>query len=450
MGRRFMDRPREGGPFRDRSLFPDLRRERRPLQILPEDGLHSAVRGLTEDERPAARRLQACLAVSFGEIEDPLRSPEPVDGPLRKHLRDELSYRVAERLGVLAKADRRHHHPGDLFRRVMQEVGDALPRLLGAGVGGDPLVLVVELDAVPRGAEPEDLADQAARSAVVGFLEDHVTVGMELGELEDGGLETGTREWEERRLFGGLKADERLDLGGAVQAGAGDVERPVTEILVGLVDVAEGAAGKGVAFDVVDAALHLALVLRGGHAAGGDRESVVLGGLPVGALDLGIPEAGAGDGSLEIVDDHPAGDAHEELPGMGMAGNPGLDPLVEDELGVEMAAVGEDDHERPGAAQLTAGRIQEHPRISEVDLSLLARRHLDPDERLRSGRGYLAEEAEDAGVAPLELILVAEDLEDGLGLDSLAMEPENLVPEGLDAGRGARLGIGEIGRASCR
>ena len=69
--------------------------------------------------------------------------------------------------------------------------------------------------------------------------------------------------------------------------------------------------------------------------AGGDREAVVLGGGPVGALDLGIMEAGPGHGGFQVVDDAAAHDTAEELPGVGVAGDPGLHPLIEDELGIE-------------------------------------------------------------------------------------------------------------------
>src|SRR5579872_4615086 len=439
-----MDRPREGGLFRDRSLFTDLRRERRTLQPLPEDGIHGAIGRLAEDERPTAGRVQARGAVALGEIEHSLGSPQAVDWLVGEHLGDELADGFAQGLSLFPEADRRHHHPGDLFGRVMQEVGDALAGLLGPRMGGDPFVLVVELDAVASRLEPEDLADEAMRRAVIGFLEDHVAVGVELGLLEDRRLVALRREREQHGLFSQLEAGQGSHVSRAVIAGTSHMKRPVAEVLVGLVDISEDAPSEGVALDVMDAALDLALVLRSRDAAGSDREAVMLRHAAVGALDLGILEAGAGDGRFEIVDDDAADDAAKELPGMDVAGDPGLDTLVEDELGIEMAAVGEDQNEGPGSAHLAAGGIQEAARVAEVDLRLLPRGHLDPHEGLGSGRSLLADEPEHAGVAARKLILVAEDLEDRLGLDSLAMKPQDFVAEALDPGGRAGFWIREL------
>src|SRR5258708_6834007 len=366
-----MDRPREGGLFRDRSLFTDLRGEWRTLQRLAEDGIHGAIGRLAEDEGSAAGRVQTCGAVALGQIQDALGSAQAVDRLVGEHLGDELSHGFAQGLGLFPEPDGRDHHPGDLFRRIVQEVGDALARLLGPGMGGDPLVLEIELDAVARGLEPEDLADQPMRGAVVGFLEDHVAVRMELGLLEDRRLVALRGEREQRRLFSLLEARQGRHMSRAVIAGPGDVEGPVTQVLIGLVDVAEDAPGESVALDVMDTILDLALVLRGRDSAGGDREAVVLRAGPVGALDLGIQEAGAGDCRLKIVDDYPADDAIEELPGVDVTGDPRLDRLIEDELGIDVAALGEDRIEGPRAADLARRPLEAAAGLAEVPPRLL-------------------------------------------------------------------------------
>src|SRR5258708_10394979 len=264
------------------------------------------------------------------------------------------------------------------------------------------------------------------RGAVGGVVEGHVAVRMELGLLEDRRLVALRGEREQRRLFSLLEARQGRHMSRAVIAGPGDVEGPVTQVLIGLVDVAEDAPGESVALDVMDTILDLALVCGGRESAGGDREAVVLRAGPVGALDLGIQEAGAGDCRLKIVDDYPADDAIEELPGVDVTGDPRLDRLIEDELGIDVAAVGEDHDEGRRAADLARRRLEEAAGIAEVHLRLIPSGNLDADEGFGRRRSLTADESIDPGVAPLKLVLVPEDLEDGAGFHPLLVEAKDL------------------------
>ena len=127
---------------------------------------------------------------------------------------------------------------------------------------------------------------------------------------------------------------------------------------IGFVDVAEGAAGERVALDVVDAALfHLPLVLGRARATRRDQKAVVLGEVAVGALHLGIVERGVYDRGSKIVEHDAPRDAEEELERRMVHAQPRRDALVEHELGVLMPTERQRHHERPGAPQPAARRI---------------------------------------------------------------------------------------------
>ena len=60
-------------------------------------------------------------------------------------------------------------------------MGEALAGLFGAGMGGDQFKLLgKQADFAQSGPEPERLADEAMRGRVVGLVEGHVTVAMQL------------------------------------------------------------------------------------------------------------------------------------------------------------------------------------------------------------------------------------------------------------------------------
>jgi hypothetical protein len=117
---------------------------------------------------------------------------------------------------------------------------------------------------------------------------------------------------------------------------AGNLDTPAQQMAIRVVEVAEGPAGQGAAFDVVDAVLfHLPFVFGRARAARGDEEAVVLGALPIRALDLGIIERGVDDGGPEIIEHDPARHGAEELERGPMQAHPRLDRLVSRETSRE-------------------------------------------------------------------------------------------------------------------
>src|SRR5262249_17292667 len=152
-----------------------------------------------------------------------------------------------------------------------------------------------------------------------------------------------------------------------------------------------------------------------------DEEAVVLGALAVAALHLGIVAGGADDRGAQIVQHDTARDAAEELERGAVQASPGLDALVENELGILMAAARQRHHEHPSATDLAALGVEELPGEAKVDLGLLPRGHLHPERGPDRGRRHAAEEALHRGVAAREAVGLDQELPDRLPLDALLM-----------------------------
>src|SRR5450756_2401667 len=104
--------------------------------------------------------------------------------------------------------------------------------------------------------------------------------------------------------------------------------------------------------------------------------------------------------ALSIVEDNSLRQATEPFEGVTVAGDPGRNPLVEDQLGVLVATERERHHEEIRRALQVPDRVVEWFHRAEVDLGLLARGCLDPDEDLGRLGTQVANEATDRGVAP--------------------------------------------------
>ncbi len=318
---------------------------------------------------------------------------------------------------------------------VGRQVGDERAALAGAGaaMGGDEGVVVEELDLAQGGADPEPLADQAMGRRVVGAGEDDVAVGVELGPLPLGQLPGRQGQRPQGRALDLLEDLQRDLLDRAVDAAPGGLDAPAQQVAIAVVDVAEGAAGQGVALDVVDAALfHLAFVLGRARPTGRDEKAVVLGALAIAALDLGIVERGVDDRGAEIVEHDAARDAAEELEGGAMQAQPRRDRLVEDQLGVLMPTARQRHHEDPRAADPPALGIEELAGEAEVDLRLLAGLDFEPQGGRGRRRGRAAQEALHRGVAAGEAMLLDQELPDGLALDAALVQGEDALAQGLD------------------
>src|SRR5450759_4677349 len=162
-----------------------------------------------------------------------------------------------------------------------------------------------------------------------------------------------------------------------------------------VVDRLRIATGQELARDVVDASLlDLPLVLGCARPRRVDEEAVVLGALPVGALDDGITaKTRPHDGRLEVIGDNPRGGASKGGKGMGMAEQPGVDSLIEHQLRVEVPAPGEDQDKDPGLPFRPSPRIDGQSGVAEVHLPFTARRYLNPDDRLWSLRLQMPHQA---------------------------------------------------------
>jgi len=87
-----------------------------------------------------------------------------------------------------------------------------------------------------------------------------------------------------------------------VHATAGGLDHPAAQMAIAVGEIAKVAAGQGVAFDIVDAALFdLAFVLGRSWATGRDEKAVGLRELPVAALHLGVVERRVDDRRAEII-----------------------------------------------------------------------------------------------------------------------------------------------------
>jgi len=197
------------------------------------------------------------------------------------------------------------------------------------------------------------------------------------------------------------EALQRLGAGGAVDARPRDLEHPLACLGVEVGHVAEGARGQEVALHVLHAGLDDALLLRIGRRARRNAKAVALGALGVGALHLGVAGAGPGDCALGVVDDDPGEDPVERLEGVAVAGEPGLDRLVADELDVLVAAPRQSHDEEPGLEARPGHHVGHHRAGAEVDLGGFARFEIEATGRRRRGaRVDRLQQAPDRGVAP--------------------------------------------------
>ncbi len=356
----------------------------------------------------------------------------PIEGTIAEQGVDELRTGGADLGGLGATPSRCLHEEVDFVGRQVRRQRATLSRT-GRAMGGHQGVLVEELDLAEGGPDPEALADEAMGGGVVGAGEDDVAVGVEFGALPLDQLPGGQGQGPERRALELIENLQRAPLGRAVYAPAGGLHAPAQEMAIALADVAEGAAGKRVALDVVDPALlDLAFVLGRPRATGRDEEAVVLGAVAVGALHLGIVEGGVDDGRPQIIQDDAPGDAAEEFEGGPMQAQPGRDRLVEDQLGVLMAAARQRHHENPGAAGPPPLGIQELAGEAEVDLRLLSGLDLDPEGGRGRGRSDAAEEAFHRGIAAGKPVLLDQELPNGLPLDAARVQGEHALAQGLD------------------
>lgn len=227
-------------------------------------------------------------------------------------------------------------------------------------------------------------------------------------------------------------------MGRPVPARAGHLVHPGVEALVGDPQVDERLAGQEVALDVMHAVFDFALVAGLARGGGADQKAVVQPQAAIGLAQHRVVHQGLQHRRLEIVRHHPVGHAAEALEGAPMQANPGRRLLIEDELGVLVAAEAQGRHERPGWARAAAVRVVQWPDRAKVDLQLFARRAVDAHHRVRGDRAQAMHVAAHGRVAAGIAVVVAQALKDGGHFDALIDQvlDDRLIR--LDGGRHVR------------
>ena len=164
----------------------------------------------------------------------------------------------------------------------------ALARRCRPVMGGDQLMLrVVELHRTGPIPEPQRLAHQPIRRRIVGTGEGHVAIPVDGDALPDRQDVRCRRQRPQRCLLDGVETLQRLLLGRAVRASAGDRDTPAAQRRVERIHrlrrtVQRAAARQEVALDVVHPTLfHLALEMRAVRRVGVDEEAIVFSALAV-------------------------------------------------------------------------------------------------------------------------------------------------------------------------
>ena len=396
---------------------------------------------------PVTGCLQSAAPIGLGQADDALCgaqalhnlvAEQPVDDLLT--VGPDLAGLLVQPLAVTGK---------EPLRLGWQVVGGghALALALAARVGGHQHMALVQGHTAVGGAQPQRLTHQGKRGRIHHMLELDMAVPVWGDGVPNSQVRYLRRQGFQKRLLQ-RKQRQGLLACGAVGAQARLVQHPTLGLGVQLGQVAELAGGQEVAFDVLDAGLHDALLLRVMGRARVNLEVIAFGALGIRALDLGVKAAGFDDGALGVVDDDALGHAIEPLEGAAVAAQPSGHGLIPDELQVLVARVAQRHDEGPSAAHLAIGVPQEWA-SAKVDLGGLA--GLEGQAHGQIGAGQLLldvpDEAIDGRVAALELVLAHEGGVDGLALNACGDPAGDRLAPGLGFGDGAGGALGFCGQA---
>ena len=171
----------------------------------------------------------------------------------------------------------------------------------------------------------------------------------------------------------------------------GDALDPVGELLVEVVDGGEPARGEEAVAQVLDRALHLALLVAAVRRARHRREVIVPGALEDLRVEADVLADAFDDDALEVVVEDPPRHAAEPLECQGVAAQERLEGLVEREARVHRARPRQHQHE--ARQRPRRGADLDLAEVAPVHLRLLARQRGQPEERLgarrRSHRAYV-------------------------------------------------------------
>jgi hypothetical protein len=227
--------------------------------------------------------------------------------------------------------------------------------------------------------------------------------------MADAALELEQRvEGKRRQLlqFGLLGSKSIRDdaLGGAVQPDIGDCRKPVVELGVEIVEIAEAAAEEEVLADVAEWPLDLALGLGAIRPAGPGQEAVVLAERHQGAIvdDVALTIF-TSDRRLHAVVEDLDRYAADGVEGQHVTAQQRLQVLMHDEACDDVPGMAEHHREQPDDPDDPGLVGKGRDEAGEVDLRLIARRCLKADlERLRLAlRPDRRHESLHGGVGPL-------------------------------------------------
>lgn len=413
----------------------ESRHQRLLVQPLLEDDLHRPVGRRAEMVGPPAGGLQSGIAKGLGQAQHALHRPQPDQhriGEQRLHQgmagRPDALRLLEAPLGVLEIPE------GRLRRQMVRHRGTrARPGL--PHVGGDQLVRLVEAHHRVGRLQPQALAGQPERHRVVAALELDMGIAVDLDLGPHGQLRRHVRQRREHGLLALGEARQRLLPRRAVNAVAGLGRDPVLHLAVGVSKIAEFPQGQEAGLHVLYTGLDDALLLRVARRAGVDPEAVAFRAFGVGALDVGLIQAGAGDGALGVVDDEPAGHPAEPLERMAVAGEPGGDGLVANHLDVLVAGETQGHDEEPGLEHFAGGDIGDGGAGPEIHLGGFPRLEVEAHGHLwRLLRLDLAQDAVDRGIAAgIAMPLDQHPMDAGAG-DAGGVPLNDLFPPGFQGG----------------
>ena len=312
-----------------------------------EDDLDRTVAGGVKSQSSGTGGLQSLFAVAVAEPDHALGGTEVVEDPVGEQPLDELQAGHPD-LGSLFETPlgiAQLVGQGLRWQVIVQGAVPAAP--VQPGVDRDQLMVLEHLDRGVGGLEPEGLANELKGNGVEVLFKGDMGVAVDLDLSPDRQLHRDIGQGGEQFLLRFGKQRQRPAPGGAMDAVAGLGHDPIGQLVVGVGKIAELPQGEKGPFDVLDPGLDPALLLRFPRRAGLDAEAIAQGQFFIGPLHLRVLGAGSGNGAFGVVDDHLFRYAAEPFEGPAVTGQPGLDLLIEDELGVLVAGSTQGHDEEP-------------------------------------------------------------------------------------------------------
>ena len=278
-----------------------------------------------------------------------LRAAQALDDPIAQEMLDECRAARTD-LGGLGQAPMPIvGEEGTRFGRQVIGTRAAAAGAATAQMRGDLPIILEDRYRQIGGAQPQRVTDQSERCGVQAVIELDVAIAMQDHAVPGAEVRCHRRQRLHQRLLE-REQIEGLLAGGAVNAHAGFFRDPATRLRVQIRQIAEGAGGQEVAFDVFNAGLDDALLRRVCRRARINLEAVSFSALRVRALHERIAAAGARDRALRVIDDEPPRHLTEPLESASMQAEPRRHSLIEDELDILVTRETQRHHEGPRPA----------------------------------------------------------------------------------------------------